>query len=232
MGQSSEPYFFIGDKAVRKIFVSLVLLALLSVVACGDNGDSGSGSFGSGFERDGDNGSSANDGRSEFERDDDNGSSANSGRSGFGGGRMTVEEYAAACANLEEWFGDDPFDDFSEPGDFNEVLGFMEDFQKEIDSWNPPSELEELHGIRREGVGFVINFLKETGMLELALKAQKAEEEGDVERLLELAGEMVPMESQMEEMEAEMEAFDDRLERAEDRLSPETYDILYAADCI
>ena len=120
------------------------------------------------------------------------------------------------------------------PGISNEILGFMEDFQKEIDSWNPPSELEELHGIRREGVGFGINFLKESGMQELALKAQKSEQEEDVERLLELAGDPVPMQSQMED-DSRMHWKPSTYISGTSPMTgyrPVTYDILYAADCI
>ena len=152
--------------------------------------------------------------------------------SGFGGGRMTVEDYAAACANLEEQFDLDAFDDLSEPGDASDALDSMEGLLDEIKSWNPPSELEELHQIRVEGTGFIVESLKESGILELAVEIQKAEQEEDLERMLELAGEMAPMVSRMEEMEAEIEVFDARLERAEDELSSETYDLLSEADCI
>ncbi len=146
-----------------------------------------------------------------------------------GSPRMTVEEYAAACTSLG-----DRFDDLD--GGFNQGFatgfGALEDALADIKMWNPPEELQEFHALRVSSLESSLDALEETGMLQLMQDIEKATEEGDDERFLELLSNMEDIEGKMGEMEALIAELDEDIQRNEDDLSPATREILASAGCL
>ena len=147
---------------------------------------------------------------------------------GGGGSRMTVEEYAAACEGLG-----DKLDDFG-GGDEDLSFGFdaIEDAIAEIKRWNPPEELQEFHEVRVRSLDAAIDALKDTGFYELMEDLEKASQEEDSDKVLELMGEMSELEDEMLELEDEMSELEDDMERTEEDLSPATRAILADAGCL
>ena len=138
-----------------------------------------------------------------------------------GGQRMTVEEYAAACAGLEDQF---PSGDSFEFSSMEDVLG-------EIKSWNPPAELEEFHRLNVKAGELTIGALSNSGLLELMEEIEEAQQNEDVERMMELVEEMGQLESGMEELEDEMTDLQNEVDRARQQISPETFGILQDSGC-
>ncbi len=147
---------------------------------------------------------------------------------GGGGPRMTVEEYAAACEEVSNKFDD--------VGGMEEDLssGFdaFEDIITEIKRWNPPEELQEFHEVRIRALETSAKLLEDSGILELMREFEKAAEEEDGDRMLELMGEMAELEDVGQELEDKMEELAEEIERTGEGLSPATRQILEDADCI
>ena len=147
---------------------------------------------------------------------------------GGDGSRMTVEEYAAAC----EATGDDLNSMASFDEDASSSLKAVEEALAEVRRWNPPEELQEFHDATvRAGEG-AINAIKETGFIDLMQEFEKAEEEEDTARLLELMEQMAEVEDAMVRFDDEMSALEDEVVRAVENLSPDTREILAAANCV
>lgn len=149
----------------------------------------------------------------------------NGGGGGFGSAqRMTVEEYASACANLEQRFPDNELDGTGE-------FGFFEDAISEIKSWNPPEELAQFHEQYVRAMDASFAALKDSGFLDLMDDIAEAEEEEDQERMMELFEQMAEMQDGMVEFEREMSALEDELEEVVQDISPETRQALDDAGC-
>ena len=147
---------------------------------------------------------------------------------GGGGPRLTVEEYADACGAL----GDDLDSVAGLDEDVSSGLKAVEDAVAEAKRWNPPEELQEFHDATvRSGEG-AIKALKETGALDLMREFEKAAEEEDEVKVLELMGRMAELEDDMARFDDQMSALNDEVERAQENLSPETRQILADADCL
>ena len=144
-----------------------------------------------------------------------------------GGDRMTVEEYATACEAIGETL--------NQSGNFDADLtsGFdaMEEALAEIRRWDPPEELQESHDVRVRSMDTWLNSFKETGQLDLLREAERAVEEEDGAKVLEVMGRMAELEDEMERFDAQMSALGDEAERAEENLSPETRQVLADANC-
>ncbi len=138
-----------------------------------------------------------------------------------GGQRMTVEEYASACASLEDQI----------PSGDSFEFGFMEAVLDEIKSWNPPAELEEFHRLNVKAGELTIGALSNSGLLELMEEIEEAQQNEDVERMMELVEEMGQLESGMEELEDEMTDLQNEVDRARQQISPETFGILQDSGC-
>ena len=153
----------------------------------------------------------------------------NGGGGGFGSAqRMTVEEYAAACEALGARFND--LGSFDE--DFSTGFDAIEDAIDEIKKWNPPGELQEYHGVRVRAMETALDALQGSGLLDLMQDLEKAAEEEDETKVLELLGDMADLEDRMSQFEDDMAEFEDEIERTQDGLSPETRRILENADCL
>ncbi len=140
---------------------------------------------------------------------------------GGGGQRMTVEEYAVACAGLEDQF----------PSGDSFEFGFMEDVLDEIKGWNPPAELEEFHRLNVKAGELTIGALSDSGLLELMEEMEETQQNEDVERMMELVEEMGQLESAMEELEDEMTDLQNEVDRARQQISPQTFEILQDSGC-
>ena len=141
-----------------------------------------------------------------------------------GGPRMTVEEYAAACEVLGNKLDD--LDSVSSG------IDALEDAVAEVKRWNPPEELQEFHEARVRFMDASIDALKDTGLFELMEDLEKASEEEDPDKMLELMGEMSELEDKVSELEDEMAELEEETERTEEALSPATRQILADADCL
>ena len=142
---------------------------------------------------------------------------------GGSGPRMTVEEYAAECASFGSKFVDQGF---------ASGFGALEDNLAEIKEWNPPEELQEYHNAQIRGLEFSVDALQETGMLQLMQDIQKASEDEDQERFLELLGDLEELEGTTGELEAQIAELAEEVQRAEDDLSPAAREILTSAGCL
>ena len=145
-----------------------------------------------------------------------------------GGDRMTVEEYADACGAL----GDDLDSVAGLDEDVSSGLKAVEDAVAEAKRWNPPKELQEFHDATvRSGEG-AIKALKETGALDLMREFEKAAEEEDEAKVLELMGRMAELEDDMARFDDQMSALNDEVERTQENLSPDTRQVLADANCL
>lgn len=150
------------------------------------------------------------------------------GGGGGGGSRMTVEEYAAACKKLgDKLAGIGGLDE-----GFYSEFDAIEDAIAEVKGWNPPEELQEFHEVRVRSLDTAIDVLKDTGFVELMQDLEKASEEEDPARILELMDEMSELEDEMAEFEDEMSELDDEMQRTQEDLSPAARKILADADCL
>jgi hypothetical protein len=138
-----------------------------------------------------------------------------------GGQRMTVEEYAAACAGLEDQF----------PSGDSFEFGFMEAVLDEIKSWNPPAELEEFHRLNVKAVEFAIGALSDSRLLEMMGEIEEAQQNEDVERRMELVEEMGQLLESAMELEDEMTDLQNEIDRARQQISPKTFEILQDSGC-
>ena len=141
---------------------------------------------------------------------------------GGGGPRMTVQEYADACEALGDQLDQD---------DVSSGISAIEDALDEVKQWNPPEELQEYHDIGVEGMEATVTALKDTGALELFEEMEKAQEEEDVERALELMEQAAELEDELVRFDDQMTELSDELERARENLSPATREILDNAGC-
>ena len=116
--------------------------------------------------------------------------------------------------------------------DFSSGFDAIEDAIAEIKQWNPPEELQEFHEVRVRSVDAAIDALKDTGLLELIRDLEKASEEEDPAKVLELMAEMSDLEDKMSEVGDKMSELEDEIERTEEELSPGTRKILADADCL
>ena len=139
-----------------------------------------------------------------------------------GGPRMTVQEYADACEALGEQLDQD---------NVSSGISAIEDALDEVKQWNPPGELQEYHDIGVEGMEATVTALKDTGALELFEEMEKAQEEEDVERALELMDQAAELEDELARFDDQMTELTDELERARENLSPTTRAILDNAGC-
>ena len=101
-----------------------------------------------------------------------------------------------------------------------------------IKQWNPPEELQEFHEVRIRALETSAKLLEDSGILELMREFEKAAEEEDGDRMLELMGEMAELEDVGQELEDKMEELAEEIERTGEGLSPATRQILEDADCI
>ena len=141
---------------------------------------------------------------------------------------MTVEEYASACEAIGETL--------NQAGNLDQGLtsGFdaMEEALAEIRRWNPPEELQEFHDVRVRSMDTGLNVLKETGALDLMREFEKAAEEEDEAKALELMGQMAELEGEMERFDDQMSALEDEVERTQENLSTDTRQVLADANCL
>ena len=141
---------------------------------------------------------------------------------GGGGPRMTVQEYADACEALGDQLEQD---------NVSSGISAIEDALDEVKRWNPPEELQEYHDVGVRGMEATVTALKDTGALELFEEMEKAQEEEDVERALELMEQAAELEDELARFDDQMTELTDELERARENLSPATREILDNADC-
>ena len=139
---------------------------------------------------------------------------------------MTVEEYAAACEEIGSNF------DSVADTDFTSGFEAMEDALAEVRRWDPPGELQEFHDVTVRAAETLIRALKETGAFDLMREFEKAAEEEDEAKVLELMGRMAELEEAMDQIDDQISELDEEVERAEEKLSPATREILADADCL
>lgn len=141
-----------------------------------------------------------------------------------GGGAMTVEEYASACAGLGDRFSD------SEAGDLL-GLSYMEEIVDELQGWNPPEELREFHELYVEAADISVRALQESGFIELMEEIEEAQRGNDPERAAELMGKVAEVEQETKEFEKALEDLDKRLSEAKQDIPPATRNALASGGC-
>lgn len=144
---------------------------------------------------------------------------------GGGGPRMTVEEYAAACEALDTKLDELTSETFTE-------LDVMEHAVAEAKSWNPPEELQEFHDVRARGSDVALNLLKDSGFFELMQDLEKAQEEEDAEKAMEVMAKMAEFQDDVSEIQDQLAELEQEAERTRDALSPTSRQILADADCL
>ncbi len=138
--------------------------------------------------------------------------------------RMTVQEYAVACAaqahqlnNLARIYSAD-VEDIS-PSELDALEDTLDRARRELSSWTPPEELEEFHSTQ-ETLGDLAS-----DMVELTPKLQKAIEDEDEVGGLTVLGNLLALLGEYEELQNE-------LERHAKDFSPATTKIMADAGCI
>ena len=91
--------------------------------------------------------------------------------------------------------------------------------------------MQEFHEVSVKSAEAALSAIKDTGFFELMQDLEKASEEDDQARALELMGEMAKLEDTMSEWEDKMSELEADIERTKQDLSPTTHEILADADC-
>ena len=158
-----------------------------------------------------------------------------------GGGEgqtLTVREYAEACANLQTGFEDSDLDSMDSAAAVSATLDDLEMTLSNLRDLKPPEELERVHEAMRETSAFILEFLNNSGIVELAEDVEEwerdAEDLSEAEALSharDLMDRMAEYAEKVEGFEPELDELSENMVEAATDLSPETLKVLEDEGC-
>lgn len=143
--------------------------------------------------------------------------------------KMTVKEYAVACgAVANEINGITATFERTDVTSINidALESTLEDTKREVQEWNPPEELQDFHKINVKTFETSFGLVQE--LLDLMRDMQKATEEDDQDRILEIQDGALTLYMRMMQ---ELSDIDGEYERELNALSPETSRLLAQQGC-